>query len=550
MAGRSALLSAQLDLDSSISSPAYNSSCLDCKNHVREMIRIHDLWQVTKKELKDSRKLYDNLLNEYKLEVDSHSKQNKQLLDSYTDEIRNLNSELNTKSAEIKQLRNENYQLHQQIDEVNSQLATTNDRLTEQLTADSSNLIRIKELEKLLTITQQNTQNQAKQALEINNNQYEQQLRRLTNELHGVQRERDEIKRDLMKFNAEKQFTESRINRELTEKQFEERNKQQSQLHHIIEQQKQDMDQHSAIISKQSAEISQLKHSLAEQTARERQLKQNLGDNNALNEFKRSRQYIESRLDSLQGECDNVNNLLFSSSLNEKDKLPTWLPQSVANLIKQFRVKLGGADSGNSNIANEILSTFLISLNRIWREKLEEKVKNLRAKHNSELIELRRRLQQRIPYEQVVQKARILRLQKDLDEQRAVYLKSKGDNATGLLDLSLNTVENLSKQIMQMEKENGLLKGQLNAFLGEEKYQNVALFNSNLAQNYLDSLADKIRANSAAFVDRILKVLIAYSGENNGEISAEFEQESQLYLDAIEDNVTECKKQIKAGGRS
>ncbi len=54
---------------------------------------------------------------------------------------------------------------------------------------------------------------------------------------------------------------------------------------------------------------------------------------------------------------------------------------------------------------------------------------------------------QGLPYEQVVQKARILRLQKNLDGIRAAYLRTNGGNQQGLLDLALSTVENLSRQV-------------------------------------------------------------------------------------------------------
>ena len=195
-------------------------------------------------------------------------------------------------------------------------------------------------------------------------------------------------------------------------------------------------------------------------------------ETNALGEFRRSRRQIEERLEKLQTECATVAHMMSpqrnggitggggsggggGGSVGEgltslSDRLPDWMPPAVSNLVRSFRSSLL---EGGRNIGDE-MSSFLIALNRIWRERLEEKLRQVRLHHAADIRELKRRLAQRIPYEQVVQKARILRLQKDLDTTRAVHLKSKGDQSKGLLDLSLSTVENLSRQILEYEKEN------------------------------------------------------------------------------------------------
>jgi hypothetical protein len=130
----------------------------------------------------------------------------------------------------------------------------------------------------------------------------------------------------------------------------------------------------------------------------------------------------------------------------------------------------------------------------------------MRILHTSELRELKRRLDQRIPYEQVVQKARILRLQKDLDSIRATYLKTRGDNSKGLLDLSLSTVENLSKQIIDYEKENESLKSQLIYTINDrsnsiDRFHDGIIHIGSEALSYINELADNTWKHGNIFIE-------------------------------------------------
>lgn len=138
---------------------------------------------------------------------------------------------------------------------------------------------------------------------------------------------------------------------------------------------------------------------------------------------------------------------------------PLWLPPSVALLIREF-------SQSSSPSVDDRLSLFLIALNKIWKERVDERGKRVAERYKEEIAELKRKLAQRLPYELITQKARILRLQKELDDSRRAYERKRGRQGgredTTLLDLALSTVENLSAQLIEMEAQNDALKRIIN----------------------------------------------------------------------------------------
>ena len=178
-----------------------------------------------------------------------------------------------------------------------------------------------------------------------------------------------------------------------------------------------------------------------------------------------SQRLIAARIDRLQAECERVAALLTDPSPSSRPKrLPSWLPPSVALLIREFTTSPSSSSSSSSTSADERLSVFLAALHRIWQQRVEEKGKQVAASYEKEVADLKRRLARRLPYELISQKARILRLQKELDDSRRAYHQrraragERGQADANLLTLALSTVENLSAQLLEMERQNDALK--------------------------------------------------------------------------------------------
>ena len=564
--------------------PIYRTSCPDCHNHVKEMIRIHELWQsqlqsgaklhlsfgshcgvaylpsvpflaVTKKDLRQSRLAHENLLKEYKEEVDKTARQHQRIVDGFHDEIEHLRADVKVKSEQVINLRNESSAIQQTCNDLNHQLSLTHERYAEQVSQNSMMAIRIRELEQALTqfrLEKESIFDQTVHQLreEVRTQTHETERRSLDlaardREIHKLQEIIENQNIDLGRYkNVERKQNEL----------FEAGSEERARLAGQVRQQNLLLDQQTAElrdVRKQLLDVGRDRDRAEEeanelrQQVRELRTLEEQMETNALGEFRRSRRQIEERLEKLQSECATVANMMSPSKSAPQinlgaDRLPDWLPPAVSGLVRSFRQSLV---SGGSNIGEE-MSSFLIALNRIWRERMEEKLRLQRLHHAADIRELKRRLAQRIPYEQVVQKARILRLQKDLDTTRAVHLKAKGDQSKGLLDLSLGTVENLSQQILAYEGENNLLKTQISL-----------LMNDKTAAGGLRSEADRHLASQAveavnALGDKVWSAANTYTDKSQRlaagtEISSRLAVECQHFLDALEIDVRAAKAQVK-----
>ena len=221
------------------------------------------------------------------------------------------------------------------------------------------------------------------------------------------------------------------------------------------------------IISTQQDEIDVLRQQLRAQQVR-------LDERST--DLVQSQRLIAARIERLQDECERVAALLTSPPPSTRPKrLPSWLPPSVALLIQEFTSS--SSSSSPSPYVDDRLSVFLVALNRIWKRRVEEKGRQVAERYEAEVADLKRRLARRLPYELITQKARILRLQKELDDSRRAYQQrrarggERGQADGSLLALALSTVENLSAQLLEMERQNDALKRMLNGDAAQHSEQ-------------------------------------------------------------------------------
>ena len=208
------------------------------------------------------------------------------------------------------------------------------------------------------------------------------------------------------------------------------------------------------LVSTQQAEIDLLR-----QQVRSQQLRLDERSDGLLH----SQRLLAARIERLQDDCERVASLLTSPPPSVRLKrLPSWLPRSVALLLHEF------SHSPDPSTLDSRLSSFLIALNRIWRQRVEQRGQVVAARYEAEVAELKRRLARRLPYELITQKARILRLQKELDDTRRVHRQRRErgggerEEDSHLLRLALAAVENLSAQLIEMERQNDALRRAIN----------------------------------------------------------------------------------------
>ena len=66
----------------------------------------------------------------------------------------------------------------------------------------------------------------------------------------------------------------------------------------------------------------------------------------------------------------------------------------------------------------EVFAELLLRLNRVWRAREAKALERLRAKSAKKISELRRRMAQTVPYEEVLQSSETERLRRELKQMR------------------------------------------------------------------------------------------------------------------------------------
>jgi chromosome segregation ATPase len=510
------------------------------QDHMKEMIRIHDLWQDTKQDLRETKRTHTQLLKEYEQEVRRTEQQHAQIVHGYKEELTSLRAELAAKDARLANLAQEGGTFSKTCDELHAQLSQMHEKYAAQVNDNMKLAAHVRQYEERvqsLRVERATTTESTIQGLRMELRTAQQSVIDLQNELtiQGRKIGKQVELIDLQATDIQNLKSVQTTQNELLDSNAGSRSAMTAKLTHQNE-----------IIAAQERELERMR-------ARITEMKQLEGvmETQALGEFRRSRKEIEQRLDQLQTDCAQVATLLVppSSSSSKKQKksasnssLPDdWMPASMQQLINDFKYNM--AKSGSGSPAQHI-SRFLITLNRIWRERLFETTRDLKRRHMREVRELKRKLLQRIPYQQVVQRARIQRLQKNLDHERTVHLKSKGQANQGLLALSLNTVEDLSRQVIDFEQQNNYLRGEIDTLVDERNLLDDS-YKSTIAWVYaklmesVNALGDKMWKLGNSYVDKAIRL------SRQADFIPRLSEECQLMLDSVEADVRHCKSAVK-----
>lgn len=385
-----------------------------------------------KREVRELNRTQETLLLEYREELDAAHRQQRKQLSGLEEEVKMLRVELRSRDEKLERTTEQCDELDDRYNQA-KQHASQLQKRYERVEAENEALVRrLRDMEQ-----QQERKSSASTAQsyqEIN---------------HSLRQELKQTKQSLL--NAEDKVSEQAAEIKQLQLDLRTATAQPADNPHLQQQ----LTLAQQTITSQNDEFHTLKQQLRDKQDKLSQQTATLTQHKRL---------IEAKLDRLQSDCQQVSAVLSThhSSVNSltTGRLPSWLPRSVVLLIDEFR-------SSTVPAADDRLSLFVLALNKIWKERVDERGKRVREQCEAEIAELKRRLEQRLPYELVTQKARIVRLQRELDESRRRYLKrQRGGGGVGgaggnggakdLLDLSLSTVENLSKQVTTHTATNNL----------------------------------------------------------------------------------------------
>jgi hypothetical protein len=92
------------------------------------------------------------------------------------------------------------------------------------------------------------------------------------------------------------------------------------------------------------------------------------------------------------------------------------IPSNIAAVTEDFRFNL--AKSGGPGLRSGVVASYMITLNKLWLQRLAERLGSVRRQHAREMRDERRRWAHTIPYEQVIGRATNARLRRIVEQQR------------------------------------------------------------------------------------------------------------------------------------
>lgn len=556
--------------------------------HMEEMIRVHDLWQESKRALRETKREHATLLREYESEVERNEQQHKRVVKDFQGEIAVLKEEMEKTLNSLNQQVKANGNAGCTIKDLQRQLASTHEKYADQVSHNCQMAVRIRELEdNLETLRREHRvardQAVAKQRIQIRDaerallqlkEQKAEMASTLQQERQVVETKRQHLsKRDELVRIMDRDINNLKGTHKQQQKIIEEYAEDKQRLKTNNRAQKETIDLQEEQISELKAEVSKLTVSL--KSAKEVEV---AIEKQALGEFRRNRKMLEQRLEKLQNDCSQVAKLLVEDSSDDKktpvpptypphgggtynsllensanmaryeEEWPGWLPDDVAHMMAMFKTNLprgaGAGTYGLGTSGEKHLSEFLISLNQIWKQRLETKIKALKRKHTRALADQKRKLGQQRPYDQVVNKAKVGRLENELSCSRAILMKQKGQTKQGILDLSLATVESLSRQMVEAEKTSEALRIQCQELIAEREknihnFECGAKWLKDRTGPSLDHLTDKVWEHVNAFVDLAIRL------SRTPNFIARLSEACQDILDAIEHECTMCRSRVK-----
>eukprot|EP00466_Bigelowiella_natans_P020802 jgi/Bigna1/71746/fgenesh1_pg.17_\ len=461
-------------MSKSIGPPSYKPGV---SGHFKEMMRIHELWGESKAQIRQMQREKDSIQRRHENEVSDLKEQHRVDTAELRDNLAVLRLENKNQETLIKTLQKENSIMRDACEDMHQQLKIAQDRVSAQNQTIKENHSRVREMDNALSDLEDQKKRDAedlRHSKELNA-----ELKVLKEKLH----EMDEAS----VANAEELLALKQNNNTLRQ----ERDTYQSQLQILKETQEevvrnkvelQKIRTQAEVDIKANREISLLRSQLSDAHDELRNFRHQISEEKHQNEVlqeKLSRaQGIQEHMAEIKNELKAIRSPTKNKAINEE------VPIEVVSMIKEFSKSALGR-----TLQKHTFREFLARLNSIWYTKMQSRLQKDHRKHQAEIKELKRSMSQKLPYANVLQKAQIQRLKKEVTRSRhqlarcrslhlevfpcvhdlnAILRASRPENE-GLLELALASVDSLSIQLRSQKAERRKLKGKISQLLSQQQ---------------------------------------------------------------------------------
>mmetsp|Transcript_34249 Transcript_34249/g.55060 ORF Transcript_34249/g.55060 Transcript_34249/m.55060 type:complete len:533 (+) Transcript_34249:175-1773(+) len=440
-------------MSKSIGPPSYKPGV---SGHFKEMMRIHELWGESKAQIRQMQREKDSIQRRHENEVSDLKEQHRVDTAELRDNLAVLRLENKNQETLIKTLQKENSIMRDACEDMHQQLKIAQDRVSAQNQTIKENHSRVREMDNALSDLEDQKKRDAEDLRHSKGLNAE--LKVLKEKLH----EMDEAS----VANAEELLALKQNNNTLRQ----ERDTYQSQLQILKETQEevvrnkvelQKIRTQAEVDIKANREISLLRSQLSDAHDELRNFRHQISEEKHQNEVlqeKLSRaQGIQEHMAEIKNELKAIRSPTKNKAINEE------VPIEVVSMIKEFSKSALGR-----TLQKHTFREFLARLNSIWYTKMQSRLQKDHRKHQAEIKELKRSMSQKLPYANVLQKAQIQRLKKEVTRSRHQLARCRPENE-GLLELALASVDSLSIQLRSQKAERRKLKGKISQLLSQQQ---------------------------------------------------------------------------------
>ena len=135
-----------------------------------------------------------------------------------------------------------------------------------------------------------------------------------------------------------------------------------------------------------------------------------------------------------------------------------WVPSDTYALANDFR------RTHMPHLPMELFAELLLRLNRVWRARETKRLERQRGRAQKKIGELRRRISQTVPYEEVLQSSEMERLRRELKEMRVAFNSGRrklNETEEKLLESSLESAIAIDAQLQHQTRQNEQLLAEL-----------------------------------------------------------------------------------------
>eukprot|EP00943_MAST-04B_sp_MAST-4B-sp1_P004750 g4750.t1 len=152
------------------------------------------------------------------------------------------------------------------------------------------------------------------------------------------------------------------------------------------------------------------------------------------------------------------------TAINPSNERDNWMPTDALHLAIDFRQR------HMPHVSMDLINEFLQQMNEVWRRRGVRAVARAKAKFANDLKNYKRANSHRLPYAEVVQKQKIAQLTKELENLRSKVGISGGRGKVSsitvareqkMMQNTLFTVEKLSREVNEFAMENKKLQDEL-----------------------------------------------------------------------------------------